>query len=73
MMAKLILEFDAVEEQEAASQAVNGPNYYDALCQIENKIKQNLKYSELTDEQFQFMEDFQTFFYEVTAGLLHDR
>ena len=73
MMAKLILEFDALEEQREAAYAVNGLKYYCALSEIEISLRNKLKYGSLTDEQQNILEEIQRQFYEITEGLLDDR
>ena len=73
MMAKLILEFDALEEQREAAHAVNGLKYYCALSEIEISLRNKLKYGSLTDEQQNILEEIQRQFYEITEGLLDDR
>ena len=73
MMAKLILEFDAMEEQREAAHAVNGLKYYCALSEIEVLLRNKLKYGPLTDEQQNILEEIQRQFYEITEGLLDDR
>ena len=73
MMAKLILEFDALQEQVEAAHAVNGLKYYCALSEIEVLLRNKLKYGPLTDEQQNILEEIQRQFYEITEGLLDDR
>ena len=73
MMAKLILEFDALEEQREAAHAVNGLKYYCALSEIEVLLRNKLKYGPLTDEQQNILEEIQRQFYFITEGLLDDR
>lgn len=73
MMAKVILEFDAFEEQREAAHAVNGLKYYCALSEIEILFRSKLKYGPLTEEQHELLEDLQTKFFEITEGLLDDR
>ena len=73
MMAKVILEFDAFEEQREAAHAVNGLKYYCALSEIETVFRNKLKYGPLTDEQHEMLEELQTKFLEITEGLLDDR
>ena len=72
MMAKLILEFDALEEQREAAHAVNGLKYYCALSEIDVLLRNKLKYGPLTDEQQNILEEIQRQFYEITEGLLDD-
>ena len=73
MMAKLILEFDALQEQREAAHAVNGLKYYCALSEIEVVLRNKLKYGPLTDEQQNILEEIQRQFYFITEGLLDDR
>jgi|DEB0MinimDraft_3_1074331.scaffolds.fasta_scaffold35994_4 hypothetical protein len=73
MMAKVILEFDAFEEQREAAHAVNGLKYYCALSEIEILFRNKLKYGPLTEEQHELLEDLQQKFFEITEGLLDDR
>jgi hypothetical protein len=47
MMAKLILEFDAIEEQREAAHAVNGLKYYCALTDLEVLLRKT-KHGPLT-------------------------
>ena len=73
MMAKLILEFDALEEQREAAHAVNGLKYYCALSEIEVLLRNKLKYGPLTEDQHELLESIQRQFFEITEGLLDDR
>ena len=73
MMAKLILEFDALEEQREAAHAVNGLKYYCALSEIENLLRNKLKYGPLTTDQEDILLEVRDKFYEITEGLLDDR
>ena len=72
MMAKLILEFDALEEQREAAHAVNGLKYYCALSEIENLLRNKLKYGPLTTDQETILLEVRDKFYEITEGLLDD-
>ena len=72
MMAKLILEFDAMEEQREAAHAVNGLKYYCALSEIENLLRNKLKYGPLTTDQETILLEVRDKFYEITEGLLDD-
>jgi len=69
-MAKLILEFDAFEEQSEAAHAVNGLKYYSALTSLDILFRNKLKYSPLTDEQQSLLEELQRQFLDITEGLL---
>ena len=73
MMAKLILEFDAMEEQREAAHAVNGLKYYCALSEIEVLLRNKLKYGPLTTDQETILLEVRDKFYEITEGLLDDR
>ena len=73
MMAKLILEFDALEEQREAAHAVNGLKYYCALSEIEVVLRNKLKYGPLTTDQENILLEVRDRFYEITEGLLDDR
>lgn len=73
MMAKLILEFDAMEEQREAAHAVNGLKYYCALSEIEVLLRNKLKYGPLTTDQETILLEVRDRFYEITEGLLDDR
>ena len=73
MMAKLILEFDALEEQREAAHAVNGLKYYCALSEIEVVLRNKLKYGPLTTDQETILLEVRDRFYEITEGLLDDR
>ena len=68
MTVKLILEF-AEDERQQFEMAYRGVEYYTALSEIRNHIRQKLKYGELTEEQTTVYEDLHNFFYEVTGGL----
>ena len=72
MMAKLILEFDALEEQREAAHAVNGLKYYCALSEIEVVLRNKLKYGPLTTDQETILLEVRDKFYEITEGLLDD-
>ena len=72
MMAKLILEFDALEEQREAAHAVNGLKYYCALSEIEVLLRNKLKYGPLTTDQENILLEVRDRFYEITEGLLDD-
>ena len=72
MMAKLILEFDALEEQREAAHAVNGLKYYCALSEIEVVLRNKLKYGPLTTDQENILLEVRDRFYEITEGLLDD-
>lgn len=72
MMAKLILEFDAREEQREAAYAVNGLKYYCALSEIEVLLRNKLKYGPLTTDQETILLEVRDKFYEITEGLLDD-
>ena len=72
MMAKLILEFDAMEEQREAAHAVNGLKYYCALSEIEVVLRNKLKYGPLTTDQEDILLEVRDRFYEITEGLLDD-
>ena len=72
MMAKLILEFDALEEQREAAHAVNGLKYYCALSEMEVLLRNKLKYGPLTNEQQSLLEELQRQFFDITEGLLDD-
>ena len=72
MMAKLILEFDALEEQREAAHAVNGLKYYCALSEIEVVLRNKLKYGPLTTDQETILLEVRDRFYEITEGLLDD-
>jgi hypothetical protein len=72
MMAKLILEFDAIEEQREASYAVNGLKYYGALSEINALLRNKLKHGSLTEEQQFIVEEIEGNFYEITEGLFDD-
>ena len=72
MMAKVILEFDAFEEQREAAHAVNGLKYYCALSELEILFRNKLKYGPLTDEQQSLLEELQRQFLDITQGLLDD-
>ena len=72
MMAKLILEFDAREEQREAAHAVNGLKYYCALSEIEVVLRNKLKYGPLTTDQENILLEVRDRFYEITEGLLDD-
>jgi hypothetical protein len=72
MMAKLILEFDAIEEQREAAHAVNGLKYYGALTDLDVLFRSKLKYGPLTDEQHTIVEELQRQFFDITEGLLDD-
>ena len=73
MMAKLILEFDALQEQREAAHAVNGLKYYCALSEIEVLLRNKLKYGPLTTDQEDILLEVRDKFYEITEGLLDDR
>ena len=68
MTVKLILEF-AEDERQQFEMAYRGVEYYTALSEIRNHIRQKLKYGELTEEQTTVYEDMHNVFYEVTGGL----
>ena len=72
MMAKLILEFDALEEQREAAHAVNGLKYYCALSELEILFRNKLKYGPLTNEQQSLLEELQRQSLDITEGLLDD-
>ena len=72
MMAKLILEFDALQEQAEAAHAVNGLKYYCALSEIEVLLRNKLKYGPLTTDQEDILLEVRDKFYEITEGLLDD-
>ena len=72
MMAKLILEFDAIEEQREASYAVNGLKYYCALSEIEVLLRNKLKHGSLTTDQMDILHQVRDGFYVITEGLLND-
>ena len=72
MMAKLILEFDALEEQREAAHAVNGLKYYCALSELEVVLRNKLKYGPLTTDQENILLEVRDRFYEITEGLLDD-
>jgi len=65
---KLILEF-AEDERQQFEMAYRGVEYYTALSEIRNHIRQKLKYGELTEAQTNAYEDLHNVFYEVTGGL----
>ena len=72
MMAKLILEFDALEEQREAAHAVNGLKYYCALSELDVLLRNKLKYGPLTTDQENILLEVRDRFYEITEGLLDD-
>ena len=72
MMAKLILEFDALEEQREAAYAVNGLKYYCALSELDVLLRNKLKYGPLTTDQENILLEVRDRFYEITEGLLDD-
>lgn len=48
-MAKVILEFDAYEDQEAYRHALNGTKYLAALQELDNFLRGRLRYEELPE------------------------
>lgn len=68
MTVKLILEFTE-EERQQFEMAYRGVEYYSALTQIQEHLRQKLKYGVLSETETAAYEKLQGFFFEVTDGL----
>ena len=68
MTVKLILEFTE-EERQQFEMAYRGVQYYSALTQIREHLRQKLKYGDLSETEAATYEKLQGFFFEVTDGL----
>jgi len=69
MMPKIVLEFTD-EERQLAEHAFKGMEYYAALCDIREHLRNKLKHGKLTDSQYDVITDIQVFFRDATEGLL---
>lgn len=69
MMPKIVLEFTD-EERQLAEHAFKGMEYYAALCDIREHIRNKLKHGKLTEAQYDAVSDVQVFFRDATEGLL---
>ena len=63
MKAKLI--FNLPEDEFEFNNAVKSMKMYFALTEIKEEIRSVLKYGELRDEQYKFIEEFNEKFYEI--------
>lgn len=66
---KIILEFND-GEQEEAEHAFKGMQYYAALHDIREHLRNKLKHGGLNESQYDVVTDIQVFLREVTEGLL---
>jgi hypothetical protein len=68
-MAKIILEFDPVEEREEAHIAIKAGSYFSALSNIAEYLRGLEKHSDLTKEQAELLTNIRTTFNEETEDL----
>lgn len=68
-MAKIILEFDPVEEREEAQIAIQATRYFSALSNIYEHLKNIDESAELTSEQKKLLNDIICIFKEETEEL----
>jgi hypothetical protein len=69
MMPKIVLEFTD-EERQLAEHAFKGMEYYAALCDIREELRNKLKHGGLNESQYDVVSDIQVFFRDATEGLL---
>lgn len=68
-MAKIILEFDPVEEREEAEIAIRATSYYSALTSLAEYLHNLDDHADLTEEQKKLLEDIRVVFKEETSSL----
>jgi hypothetical protein len=68
---KIVLEFTD-EEMVEAEHAFRGVQYFAALHEVRDHLRNKLKHGNLTESQYDVVSDIQVFLREVTEGLLND-
>ena len=58
---KTVLEFDDVEDRDSFDTYTHAVGYSLMLWEIENKMRERMKYCELTAEAYKELEDLQSF------------
>jgi hypothetical protein len=66
---KIVLEFTN-EERQLAEYALKSMEYYAALCDMREYLRNKLTHDNLTESQYDLVTDIQVFFRDTTEGLL---
>lgn len=62
---KAILEFNLPEDKEEYEMTINASKYYLALWGIKQELRKQLKYAELSEQEYEIYEKVSDKFYEI--------
>ena len=71
-MTRATLEFELPEDQDDFTMATKGHHYWGCLWDLSQELRRLRKHGELTDDQYELVEDIIKFFYDIVGDLLEE-
>ena len=73
-MAKVIIEFDTIEDQHELDVCINGGNWYTLAWKLDQYLRDRLKYEPMSDKEYEVLQETRDKLHELRGenGLTFD-